>query len=209
MKILILLVITSTVFAQSKIVITGKDLKVLQFPIPNFTLVSGTPKVFTSTDIQVQAGSTGSLSLDDSSKVVLFLANNPGLTLNYTVTSTATVMTVAANSYVDQSGVVLEGNAVAATDKNDWIRYAINVSSKTKVSINYALGDTQSAVVDFRTGSITGTIIASATLPVTGSWTTFVQSADFVLTPQVGDIYVTFSRGRITGNSNLMSFRFK
>lgn len=119
-----------------------------------------------------------------------------------------TPITVQAEAFSSQSGVVVSSGIVGSTDKSDWIAYPKLGGTFSQITIRYALADAQSAIIDIRTGSITGTIIKTLTLAPTGGWGTFLEKSEAATIPDV-PLFFTFSNGRATGNGNLDWFKFE
>lgn len=129
-------------------------------------------------------------------------------TYQYTITKLKKVwpqdsVLVQAASYVDMSGIVNTAGILGGVDKADWIKYTVNFKKKrTALVYRYAMSDATSGKVEFRTGSITGPIIASIDLPPTGGWGTFVNKSVTIDFGSNGntDIYLTFTGSpRTTG----------
>ncbi|MFI7573891.1 carbohydrate-binding protein [Micromonospora sp. NPDC049497] len=89
------------------------------------------------------------------------------------------------------------GKTVGSIDNGDWIAfepYRINnaTSFTARVSSGGAGGTLQ-----VRAGSATGTVLGSATVPVTGSWETFQNVTGTISSPPAGTttLYLTFAGG--------------
>ncbi|MGK5441760.1 PQQ-dependent sugar dehydrogenase [Micromonospora sp. URMC 105] len=89
------------------------------------------------------------------------------------------------------------GKTVGSIDNGDWIAfepYKINnvTSFTARVSSGGAGGTLQ-----VRAGSATGTVLGSATVPVTGSWETFQNVTGTISSPPAGTttLYLTFAGG--------------
>lgn len=120
---------------------------------------------------------------------------------------------VQAPLFAQQSGTIPSGAILGGIDKTDWIKYAVTLTTAyTKIVYKYAMSDTQGGGVEFRTGSITGPVFASMLLPVTGSWSSFVEIEIQIPTPvSASEVFVTFTNSPRTtgsgGNIEWIEFR--
>ncbi|GGP07698.1 glycosyl hydrolase [Nonomuraea glycinis] len=109
-----------------------------------------------------------------------------------------------AEHYKTSSGVALitksgaeGGRTVGDIHNGDWISFdpykISNVKSFSARVSSGGLGGT----LQIRAGSATGTVLGSATVPVTGGWETFVQVTGAIAGPPAGttSLYLTFSGG--------------
>lgn len=119
-------------------------------------------------------------------------------------------------AFAAQSGVTVTNGIVGSVDKTDWIRYDVNLlKARTKILYEYAMSDATGGAVQFRTGSVTGPIIAQVLLPVTGGWSTY-NTIELAVNPPYGtnsitSVYLTFTNSpRTTGSGgNIKSIIFK
>jgi glucosylceramidase len=132
---------------------------------------------------------------------------------SYTVPSTQQIQ---ASSYNDEFGLETEstsdtngGYDLGYTDTGDWARYKnVNFGSGiSTVSVRTASNGT-GGTVEFHLDSTTGTLVGTATLPVTGGWQTWTT----VTAPVTGasgthDLYLVFKGGN--GIANVNWFRFQ
>jgi glucose/arabinose dehydrogenase len=102
------------------------------------------------------------------------------------------------------------GKTVGDIHNGDWIQfdpYKLNNATSVQVRASSAgAGGT----VQFRTGSPAGTVIGSATIPVTGSWETFTTVTASITNPPAGttSLYVTFAGSGTGLLFDLDSFTF-
>jgi glucosylceramidase len=132
---------------------------------------------------------------------------------SYTVPATQQIQ---ASSYNDEFGLETEstsdtngGYDLGYTDTGDWARYKnVNFASGiSTVSVRTASNGT-GGTVEFHLDSTTGTLVGTATLPVTGGWQTWTT----VTAPVTGasgthDLYLVFKGGN--GIANVNWFRFQ
>lgn len=195
--ILFCLIIALPALSQSKQLITGDNLKPIAFAVPGIYVFSGQNiKLKTTTDITVAAGTSGSISLDDSTKVYQFIAANKGLTLNYSVTGVVVPpvpvpVVIEAESTTSFSGLNTTGepNVICCIQPGSYAAYPITfTTAKTKLTVLYSRGSAGNGTVVLRTGSQTGAIIATLSLPTTGAWsgTNAFKTAIFTIPSQIG-----------------------
>ncbi len=106
--------------------------------------------------------------------------------------------------FSSQSGVQLADHAAAEggrtagfIENNDWIAYTpYNVSNATQISVRAASAGA-GGTIEVRTGSATGTLHGTVTVPVTGSWETFTSvSANLTGLPAgATTLYLVFKGG--------------
>ena len=102
------------------------------------------------------------------------------------------------------------GKTVGDIHNGDWISFdPYKVNNATSVLVRASSGGT-GGTVQFRTGSPTGTVIGSATIPVTGSWETFTTVTVPITSPPAGttSLYVTFAGTGTAALLDLDSFTF-
>ncbi len=131
----------------------------------------------------------------------------------YTVSATSQIQ---ASSYNDALGLETEttsdsggGYDVGFADNGDWARYRnVNFGSGvSSVSVRTASAG-NGGTIEFHLDSVTGTLIGTATVPVTGGWQTWTTgSAPIAGASGVHNLYVVF-RGT-TSIGNLNWFRFQ
>ncbi|GAA3248679.1 PQQ-dependent sugar dehydrogenase [Dactylosporangium siamense] len=102
------------------------------------------------------------------------------------------------------------GKTVGDINNGDWIQFdPYKLNNATSVSVRASSGGT-GGTVQFRTGSPTGTIIGSATIPVTGSWETFTTVTAPISGAPAGttSLYVTFAGTGTAALFDVDSFTF-
>ncbi|MET7421302.1 PQQ-dependent sugar dehydrogenase [Dactylosporangium sp. NPDC005555] len=102
------------------------------------------------------------------------------------------------------------GKTVGDINNGDWIQFdPYKLNNATSVAVRASSGGT-GGTVQFRTGSPTGTIIGSATIPVTGSWETFTTVTAPISGAPAGttSLYVTFAGTGTAALLDLDSFTF-
>jgi parallel beta-helix repeat protein len=106
---------------------------------------------------------------------------------------------VAAESYTTQAGTqkvnninARDGVQVGYIDNGDWLAYAgTNVSGKTGFTARVASGS-QGGTIQIRTGSPTGPILGSLTVPHTGGYNTFTELST-PINPGTGALQLVFT----------------
>ena len=118
--------------------------------------------------------------------------------------------TIEAEAYDAMSGIVRSGGHIGYVDAGDWVKFsavdfgegAHSVAVRVAVAPDYA-----GRQVQFRLGSITGTLVGSLTVASTGSWSTFkTQEASIKGAAGVHDLYLVFSGGAGVGNIDSFAF---
>ncbi|MET7636128.1 carbohydrate-binding protein [Streptomyces sp. NPDC005078] len=95
------------------------------------------------------------------------------------------------------------GNTVGFTDNGDWISFKpYAVGNTNKITARVASGGV-GGTIEVRTGSATGTLLGTMTVPVTGGWETFTDvSADLANAPAgTTELFLVFKGP--TGQGNL------
>jgi glucosylceramidase len=132
---------------------------------------------------------------------------------NYSAAATAQIQ---ASSYNDESGLETEsstdnggGYDLAFADNGDWAHYkTVNFGSGVSaVSVRTASAG-KGGTLEFHLDTLTGPLVGTATLPVTGGWQTWTTvSAPISPASGVHDLYILF-RGT-TSIANLNWFKFQ
>ncbi|WP_238010826.1 PQQ-dependent sugar dehydrogenase [Dactylosporangium sp. AC04546] len=102
------------------------------------------------------------------------------------------------------------GKTVGDIHNGDWIQFdPYKVNNATSFSARVSSGGT-GGTLQLRTGSPTGTIIGSATVPVTGSWETFTTVTGSISNAPAGttSLYLTFSGATTAALFDLDSWTF-
>ncbi|GAA2526818.1 ThuA domain-containing protein [Winogradskya humida] len=89
------------------------------------------------------------------------------------------------------------GRTVGNVDNGDWVSFEpYRLDTATSFTARVSSGGA-GGTLQFRTGSPTGTIIGSATVPVTGSWETFIDVTGPIsgAPASTGPLYLTFAGG--------------
>jgi glucosylceramidase len=132
---------------------------------------------------------------------------------SYTVPATQQVQ---ASSYNDEFGVETEstsdtngGYDVGYTDTGDWAHYK-NIdfgSGVSTVNVRTASNGT-GGTLEFHLDSITGTLIGTAELPITGGWQTWTTvSAPIAAASGTHDLYLVFRGGNGIADVNWFKFQ--
>ena len=139
--------------------------------------------VFRSDDVSVAVADLDSF---------IFLDNTCAFS-SYDITST-----VEAENYCDMSGV--EGvSAVTHVHNGDWLRFSgfdFGTEGANVFSFN-ASSTTSGGTIELRSGSYTGTLLASVAITNTGAWSTYEDFEGNITTPITGvhDLYLVFKNG--------------
>ncbi|MEH0984424.1 PQQ-dependent sugar dehydrogenase [Micromonospora sp. CPCC 205556] len=89
------------------------------------------------------------------------------------------------------------GKTVGSIDNGDWIAFEpYRINNVTSFSARVSSGGA-GGTLQVRAGSATGTVLGSATVPVTGSWETFQNVTGTISSPPAGTttLYLTFAGG--------------
>ncbi|CCK24935.1 Glycoprotein endo-alpha-1,2-mannosidase [Streptomyces davaonensis JCM 4913] len=116
-------------------------------------------------------------------------------------TSSSTTRTVEGEAYSSGSGVQIAGHAPASggqtlgyIDNGDWAGYAtVPTAGAARFSARVSSAGAGGAI-DIRSGSATGPVLGSVTVPVTGGWETFTTVSTDV-NAGTGPLYLTFRGG--------------
>ncbi|MEQ9304744.1 MAG: carbohydrate-binding protein, partial [Marinoscillum sp.] len=117
--------------------------------------------------------------------------------------------TIEAESYCDQSGTQTEttadagvGQNVGYIDTGDWIRFDDVDFGNGAESVDVRVASrTTGGTIEFRLGSTSGTLIGTASVPVTGGWQTWTTvSANINGASGTHDLYLLFTAGGININ---------
>jgi hypothetical protein len=110
--------------------------------------------------------------------------------------------TVEGEAFTSQSGVQSAGHAGASggftlgyIENGDWAGYSgVNTAGATNFTTRISSAGA-GGVIQIRSGSQTGTLLGSVTVPVTGGWETF-QTVSTTLSGNVsGPLFLTFTGG--------------
>jgi glucosylceramidase len=131
----------------------------------------------------------------------------------YTVSATSQIQ---ASSYNDEFGLETEttsdnggGYDVGFADNGEWLHYkGINFGSGVS-SVNLRTASAgNGGTLEFHLDSVTGTLLGSATIPVTGGWQTWTTvSAPISGASGVHDLYLVFKGTTNIGNVNWFRFQ--
>ena len=131
----------------------------------------------------------------------------------YTVSATSQIQ---ASSYNDEFGLETEstsdtggGYDAGYADNGDWAHYkSVNFGSGvSSVNLRTASNGT-GGTLEFHLDSTTGTLIGTATIPVTGGWQTWTTvSAPITSATGVHDLYLIFKGTTSIGNINWFQFK--
>jgi hypothetical protein len=117
---------------------------------------------------------------------------------------------IEAETYDAMSGIVKSPSYVGYVDGGDWIKYsAVDFGSgvntvSVRVAVTAAYAGKQ---VQFRLGSVTGTLVGTLTVASTGGWSTFVsQTTKISGASGVRDLYLVFAGGDGVGNIDAFTF---
>ncbi|WP_250214809.1 carbohydrate-binding protein [Acrocarpospora catenulata] len=122
--------------------------------------------------------------------------------IDYFSVTRGTSTTIEGEAWTSQSGVINATHAPASggltaghIENGDWAAYSqLNTSGAKSATVRFSSAGA-GGTVQFRSGSQTGTLLGSLTLPNTGGWETF-QSATTALTGNVsGTLYLVFTGG--------------
>ncbi|MBM7568095.1 carbohydrate-binding protein [Paenibacillus sacheonensis] len=121
--------------------------------------------------------------------------------------SSATSVTLQAESYSDMNGIVNFGSTIGDLGAGDWVRFSnVNLGSGyATLRVRFTNGHTAAMTSEVRLDSLTGTQIGSFSTPPTGGWSNWTEMTT-ALTGASGthDIYVKFS-----GMTDFDWFRFE
>ena len=135
-----------------------------------------------------------------------------------TAASAATPVIVQAEAYAAQSGVQLEtttdtggGQDAGYLANGDWLRFDgvdLGPAGTVTLSARLASDSGTTGAIEFRTGSPTGTVLASIPVTSTGGWQTWVtRSADAATHPTGAQtVYATLSSAQAGNFANLNWF---
>ncbi|WP_079320404.1 ThuA domain-containing protein [Microbispora sp. GKU 823] len=110
--------------------------------------------------------------------------------------------TIEAESYTSQSGVqpashgtASGGTTVGFIDNGDWVGYAsVGTAGATGFTARVSSAGA-GGTIQVRSGSPTGTLLGSVTVPVTGSWDTFTTVSTTLTGSASGPLYLVFTGG--------------
>lgn len=131
----------------------------------------------------------------------------------YTIKIELADLLIQANSFTDQQGIEVAGQTLGSVDKNDWIKYRVNLSRPaTAIVYRYAMADQVFGGVEFRTGSINGPRAGYDVLKPTGGWGNFFDVTIPVTLPAGPvDLFLTFTNSARTSGAggNILQFIVK
>lgn len=131
----------------------------------------------------------------------------------YVVSATSQIQ---ASSYNDEFGLETEttsdsggGYDVGYADNGDWAHYkSVNFGSGVSTVNLRTASAGNGGTLEFHTDSVTGTLIGTATIPVTGGWQTWTTvSAPIAGATGVHDLYLVFKGTTSIGNVNWFRFQ--
>lgn len=156
---------------------------------------------------------------DTTVEKLLTISLPPGKTVKVEYSVVLVPLVIDVTQAAEQSGTYVSNGVLGGVDKADWLKYSVALTDKyEKIVYRYAMdkegtpGTVISGGVEFRTGSITGPVFASAQLPVTGGWAAYVELEITITTPvNASEIFVTFQNSqRTTGSGgNIQWFEFR
>ncbi|WP_436535599.1 PQQ-dependent sugar dehydrogenase [Actinoplanes sp. HUAS TT8] len=102
------------------------------------------------------------------------------------------------------------GKTVGDINNGDWIAFATyNLANARTLSARVSSGGA-GGTLQVRAGSATGTVLGSATVPVTGAWNVFTDVSTTITSPPAGTttLYLTFSGGGTGALFDVDTFTF-
>ena len=136
-----------------------------------------------------------------------------GLTAASGSASAATTVTVQAESYAAQSGAQVEptadsggGQNVAYLANGDWLRYDnVDLGAAGPITFGARLASDSGTTgsIQVRTGSATGTVLASIPVASTGGWQTWVTTSAVANTHPTGaqSVFLTLTSAQASPNT--------
>ncbi|SNT57801.1 Carbohydrate binding module (family 6), partial [Streptosporangium subroseum] len=110
--------------------------------------------------------------------------------------------TVEGEAYTSNSGVqpadhgpASGGKTVGYIENGDWAGYStVNTSGATAFSARISSAGS-GGTIQIRSGSATGTLLGSVTVPITGNWDTFQNVSTTLTGSATGNLFLVFTGG--------------
>jgi hypothetical protein len=186
LRILLLVMITTSVSAQDKLFLaTGtKELKQKTYSVDATTVIKWT---IPNTD-----SARYFISKDGTPLIAVLTFQKASVPIPTTK--------IEAESYVERVGTGTEpilggGTAVCCNYKGNYLKYNIPQTTVTKLSLNVSRGNTGDSSVEIRTTSRTGPIVATVTIPRTGTvWNTGYVTVNAIIPTifSTSTLFITF-----------------